>query len=183
MSDESVQDLLRALAEADASAEAPLEIEVRLRNQFRSRKRQQVWRLAAMWAASAVAVIALFVVFAGRKPAVAPANPVVMSPPAVKVPQVAAPPISQTAVAPLRRPIAVRPRQRQEIVTDFFPLMDPAPPFERGQLLRVELPASAMQMVGLPVHEERLADRVQADVLLGEEGLPRAIRFVKYESK
>jgi hypothetical protein len=183
MSDESVQDLLRALAEADASAEAPPEIEIRLRNQFRSRKRQQVWRQAAMWAASAAAVIALFVVFAGRKPAVVPANPVVMSPPAVTVPQVAAPSISQTAVAPSLRPIAVRPRQRQEIVTDFFPLMDPAPPFERGQLLRVELPASAMQMVGLPVHEERLADRVQADVLLGEEGLPRAIRFVKYESK
>jgi hypothetical protein len=61
--------------------------------------------------------------------------------------------------------------------------MDPAPPFERGQLLRIELPASAMQMVGLPVHEQRLADRVQADVLVGEEGLPRAIRFVKFQSK
>jgi hypothetical protein len=71
----------------------------------------------------------------------------------------------------------------QEVVTDFFPLMDPAPPFERGQLLRVELPASAMQMVGLPVREDRLADSVQADVLVGEEGLPRAIRFVSFELK
>jgi hypothetical protein len=182
MSDESVQDLLRALAEADASAEAPPEIEVRLRKQFRSRKRKHVWRRSAMWAISAAAVIALFVVFAGRKPAVGPVNSVV-SPPAVTVPQSAERSISHTVVSPPRRAIAVRPRQRQEIVTDFFPLMDPAPPFERGQLLRVELPASAMQMVGLPVHEERLADRVEADVLLGEEGLPRAIRFVKFESK
>ena len=68
-----------------------------------------------------------------------------------------------------------------EIVTDFFPLMDPAPPFERGQLLRVELPASAMQMVGLPVREEFFAQPIHADVLVGEEGLPRAIRFVKIE--
>jgi hypothetical protein len=71
----------------------------------------------------------------------------------------------------------------QEIVTDFFPLMDPAPPLGRGQLLRVELPASAMQMVGLPVREDRLADSVEADVLVGEEGLPRAIRFVSFEVK
>jgi hypothetical protein len=68
----------------------------------------------------------------------------------------------------------------QEVVTDFFPLMDPAPPLGRGQLLRVELPASAMQMVGLPVSDDRLADAVQADVLMGEEGLPRAIRFVSF---
>ncbi len=36
-----------------------------------------------------------------------------------------------------------------------------------------------MRTVGLPVSEDHLADRVQADVLVGEEGLPRAIRFVK----
>src|SRR5262245_31415497 len=179
MSDESVQDLLRALAEADASVEAPPELEVRLRKQFRARKRQRLWRRSAVWAASAAAMIALVFVFADRKSAVAPVNPVEASAPVVTVPQFSAPPISQTAVAPSRRPVAVRPRQRQEIVTDFFPLMDPAPPFERGQLLRIEVPASAMQMVGLPVHEQRLADRVQADVLVGEEGLPRAIRFVK----
>jgi hypothetical protein len=71
--------------------------------------------------------------------------------------------------------------QPSEVVTDFFPLMDPAPPFQRGRILRVEVPASAMKMVGLPVHEEHLNDPVEADVLVGEEGLPRAIRFVKLE--
>jgi hypothetical protein len=40
-----------------------------------------------------------------------------------------------------------------------------------------------MQMVGLPVREDRLADSVEADVLVGEEGLPRAIRFVSFEVK
>ena len=69
------------------------------------------------------------------------------------------------------------------MVTEFFPMMDPAPPFDRGQLLRVQLPAAAMRSVGLPVREEHLADPIQADVLVGEEGMPRAIRFVRFETQ
>ena len=71
--------------------------------------------------------------------------------------------------------------QAREIVTEFFPLLDAAPPFERGELLRVTVPASTMRKVGLPVNEDRLGDRVYADVLVGQEGLARAIRFVSYE--
>jgi hypothetical protein len=37
---------------------------------------------------------------------------------------------------------------------------------------------STMRAVGLPVREDRLNDSVQADILIGEEGLPRAIRFI-----
>jgi len=66
-------------------------------------------------------------------------------------------------------------------VTEFFPLIDSAPPFERGQMLRVQLPAAAMRTVGLPVGEDHLADPIQADVLVGEEGMPRAIRFVGFD--
>ena len=72
-------------------------------------------------------------------------------------------------------------REPREIVTQFFPLLDVAPPFERGELLRVMVPASTMQKVGLPVNEDHLTDRVYADVLVGQEGLARAIRFVSYE--
>ena len=77
-----------------------------------------------------------------------------------------------------RRPVK---RQPREIVTEFFPLLDVAPPFERGELLRVTVPASTMRRVGLPVNEDRLGERVYADVLVGQEGLARAIRFVSYE--
>jgi hypothetical protein len=44
--------------------------------------------------------------------------------------------------------------------------------------VRVSLPASAMREVGLPVREDRLMDRVQADVLVSN-GMATAIRFVK----
>ena len=83
-------------------------------------------------------------------------------------------------VSPVRRAPRVRRAGPQEIVTDFFPLVDVAQPIERGELVRVNVSAAAMQAVGLPVREDRLSERVQADVLVSEEGLATAIRFVKY---
>jgi hypothetical protein len=178
MSEDRVVEALRALSEQDASREASPEVEARLRVQFQSRGRRRAWRRTAVWGAAAAAAMVVFFVEANRKPpAPAPVHEVARQ--AVVVQPETAP---AAAVKTARRvpKSATRP---QEVVTDFFPLMDPAPPFERGQLLRVELPASAMQMVGLPVREDRLADSVQADVLVGEEGLPRAIRFVSFELK
>jgi hypothetical protein len=96
--------------------------------------------------------------------------------------EIVTPPV---AVVPMAKEAPVKVVHRRppprEVVTEFFPLMEDPPPFERGELLRVSLPASAMRGVGLPVNEDRLTDRVQADVLVGQEGLARAIRFVRYE--
>jgi len=182
---EDLRYLLRSLAEADASAEAPPEVEVRLRKKFRSLTLRRVWRRTAVWGPIAAAIIGLIFASASRKPPAAPVKEAAhdaLSPVVSKIEMPS--PISPTAPTPVRRPASANPTTRQaEIVTEFFPLMDPAPPIGRGQLLRVELPAAAMQMVGLPVHEEHLSDVVHADVLLGEEGLPRAIRFVKFEIK
>ena len=177
MSEERVVEALRALSEHDASREAPPEVEARLRVQFRSRRRRDAWRRAAVWAVAAAAAMVVFLLVMHQKPPAPASVHEVAKQPTVVQPE-AAPVAPVKTARRMRRP--VRP---QEVVTDFFPLMDPAPPFERGQLLRVELPASAMQMVGLPVREDRLADPVQADVLVGEEGLPRAIRFVGFEVK
>lgn len=53
--------------------------------------------------------------------------------------------------------------------------MDPG---EELRLLRIQLPESELMRLGLPV-APRLEQRyVRADVLLGEDGLARAIRFV-----
>jgi len=67
-----------------------------------------------------------------------------------------------------------------EIVTDFIPLMQGGrfAQGEGGHLVRVELPRSALASFGLPVNAEA-GGRVKADVLLGEDGLARAIRFVR----
>ncbi len=181
MSEEHVIEALRALSEHDASREASPEVEARLHVRFQTRRRRGAWRRAAAWATAAATTVAAMVVFlvvANRKPPAAAPSPEVITQAVVVQPE-AAPAVAVKTPRRARRPV----NRTQEVVTDFFPLMDPAPPFERGQLLRVELPASAMQMVGLPVREDRLADPVQADVLVGEEGLPRAIRFVSFELK
>lgn len=65
-----------------------------------------------------------------------------------------------------------------EVATDFFPLLEVIPPFERGRILRTTVPAATMREVGLWVHPDRLYEPVEADVLVGNDGIARAIRFV-----
>jgi hypothetical protein len=68
-----------------------------------------------------------------------------------------------------------------EVATRFMPIgyAGPINLQDGGQLVRVELPRSAMLSMGLPVNMDRYTERVKADVLLGADGLARAIRFVQ----
>ena len=51
-----------------------------------------------------------------------------------------------------------------------------------GQLVRVELPRSALARFGLPMNMDRADERIKADVLVGADGLARAIRFVNVKA-
>jgi hypothetical protein len=71
--------------------------------------------------------------------------------------------------------------EAKEVTTDFVALgygsaLDLQ---DGGQLVRVELPRSALARFGLPMNMNRADERVKADVLVGADGLARAIRFVK----
>jgi hypothetical protein len=68
-----------------------------------------------------------------------------------------------------------------EVATDFLPLgyASPMNLQDGGQVMRVELPRSALARFGLPVNMERVNERVKADVLVGSDGQARAIRFVQ----
>lgn len=68
-----------------------------------------------------------------------------------------------------------------EITTEFIPLVRDGffAQSEGAHLVRVELPRSALASFGIPVNADRAGDRVKADVLLGEDGTARAIRFVR----
>lgn len=68
-----------------------------------------------------------------------------------------------------------------EIATDFLPLSygSTVNLQDGGQMVRVELPRSAMASFGLPVNMDRANEKVKADVLLGVDGLAHAIRFVR----
>ena len=68
-----------------------------------------------------------------------------------------------------------------EIATAFIPLAGGRgfAPAESLQLRRIELPRSALVSFGLPMNVERADQRIKADVLVGNDGVARAIRFVR----
>jgi hypothetical protein len=68
-----------------------------------------------------------------------------------------------------------------EIATDFIPLsyMNAASLQDGGQIVRVQLPRSALANFGFPVNMDRYNEKVKADVLFGVDGTARAIRFVQ----
>ena len=68
-----------------------------------------------------------------------------------------------------------------EIATDFLPLTygSNLSQLDDGQVVRVELPRSVLQSFGFPINAERAGERVKADVLLGHDGVARAIRFIR----
>ena len=171
--EEEIVVALRALAESDRGKEAPPEAEARLRAAFResmSRRRRRYFIWIGVAAAAALVVAGML----WRSPRTEPVR--------TEIPTERALPAIEAPVTVARQdPVRPRPLRRQprEIVTEFFPLMDAPPPIGNGELVRVSLPSSAMRTVGLPVREDRLAEPVQADVLVSEEGLATAIRFVK----
>jgi hypothetical protein len=68
-----------------------------------------------------------------------------------------------------------------EVTTEFVAVSysNPISVQDGGQIVRVELPRAAMARFGLPVNMDRYDERVKADVLVGPDGLARAIRFVQ----
>jgi len=66
-------------------------------------------------------------------------------------------------------------REDREFVT--WPGAADLPTFESGHLMRTDLPASIVLSLGL-VPPATAAGVVQADVLVGQDGFPRAVRLV-----
>jgi len=69
----------------------------------------------------------------------------------------------------------------EEIATDFMPLTygSNLSQLDEGQVVRVELSRSVLQSFGFPINSERAGERVKADILLGHDGVARAIRFIR----
>jgi hypothetical protein len=170
-----IVEALRSLADADSAMEASPEIESRVLRAFRARQARRKWNRLAGWTLAAAAAVVIAIVVS-RQPRPMVRQATYQSPRAV----VAAENDAPVEIAPVRVHRAPRPQAR-EIVTEFFPLIDAPPPMGHGELFRVTVSAAAMRTVGLPVSEDRLADPVQADVLVSEDGLATAIRFVKNE--
>jgi hypothetical protein len=77
-----------------------------------------------------------------------------------------------------RSPIA---NETAEVVTDFLPLtyLSESSAADSGHVVRVEVPRTMMASMGVPTNRERKTEFVKADVIIGDDGLATAIRFVQ----
>ena len=88
--------------------------------------------------------------------------------------------VSRSTVAKVRAPHS--PRKNPAAEGDRFvalPTFDPAIPIDHLEMVRLDLPGRALQLVGFPVSEEFAERRVLADVLLAQDGTPYALRLVR----
>ena len=90
-------------------------------------------------------------------------------------------PHSGEVVAATETANGVTPSSATEITTDFMPVgyANATNMQDGGQLVRVELPRSALVAFGLPMNVNRYNEKVKADVFFGADGMARAIRFVQ----
>ncbi len=164
---------LQALRESTRDAETPQRVEMRLRHEFGMRHRTARARSAAIFAAWALAAAA--VLFAGvswwnwklaqtQRADVSARN-------AVKT----------NALAPA--PPATYASEEETLVADNevgnFTLLPGSLPqdVDDSAIVRVGMQRGALSALGLPVNEERVSDWIQVDLLVGQDGLPKAVRL------
>ena len=142
---------LRAVAEADSGLGASPAVEAALRDAVRAMGHTERGRVSPMFLAAAAA-LTVIVVGSWRLVAV-------------------------HAPAPAGGASATR-----EIATAFFPLTYGGLPVTHGHIVRLDVPRSALMAFGLGSIDVPATDSetVEADVLVGPDGLARAVRFVNY---
>lgn len=183
MSSQDLETMLAALREETRGAEAPARVEAALCNAFLARAKRPAGRRWMSWIAGLAAVLVLAAGAAQWKIT----RPV--APPAARLQAPAAPSLelpkphpvmAQRARPAVRRVRKVAPEPR-EVATEFLPLDDAGilAPMESAQVLRVQVPRSTMMRFGLPVNQDRMMEPIHADVVFAQDGIARAIRFVK----
>jgi hypothetical protein len=161
---------LRGVAGDLSRLKAPGRVEARLLAEFRGQAAlvalppaRRWWSPVVAWAVAAVVVLAAFLLFTGRRQ---PRTPLAQDGAEAAV-------IDWSAVLPAE--IA-----GEAAAGDFIPLpnADRLPQDEDLNVVRVEVPRSAMIALGYSVPADRASERVRADVVMGSDGLARAVRFL-----
>jgi len=175
--EQALLNALRGLA-ADGPRQAPPHVEEFLVVELRRRSRARLTKI--WWSISAVAAIAAGVaVLIWMRPAPPKSAPVVAR---VSVPELprAMVPVVVPAVQKSHAIRSVRARPAKAALSFYaLPSASELPPVENAMAVRVQLPLSSLRLMGLLVSEESSAERIQADVLVGQDGLARGVRFVQ----
>lgn len=174
---------LEAVAQDSADLEAPAHFEPVLVSAFREHRRslerkqhrQRRTRLRWLeWSALAAAAAVLLAIGAWNfsRPRVngTKTNPSVVTTPA-----------NSNANGAAQQTASVETATAEDSNSDFVPVPygESLSSDDSGLVVRVSLTRSALGSLGYPVDEVHAGDVVQADLLVGEDGLPRAVRLVQ----
>lgn len=152
---------LRAMAAGFENRQAPPRVEVRLLASFRAHSglepigTRRRWIPVITWAAAFAAMLALGIFLVReRQPEAARSS----------VPH------------GVERAMLEAPSEFDGFIA--LPSSDAVPVSEDMDVVHVEVPRSAMLAVGLEVSADRAGEMVEADVMLGSDGVARAVRFL-----
>ena len=148
---------LRLLAAEMKHVSAPPRVEAHLVRAYRERFRQRVppvGEVRRWWAAAAAVLLVAGALWTGVRPPAAP------------------------LVATNSGPAAATGIEDED--SAFIPLPNAAgsPQDDDVDLVRVELPRSAVTALGMPASDDSDAESVEAEVLVGPDGMARAVRFL-----
>jgi len=167
---QAAREELRALGEETLEARAPARVEMRLRQEFRTRRRTMVARrtgAVAVWALAAAAILVGAIsswnwhqarLQGAAESKTAARSALIMS----------------EAAAGL---------SSGDDSGDFTLVPGIVPDdVEEAAILRVRMQRSSLGALGLPVNEERAGEWIQVDLLVGNDGLPEAVRLAQEEN-
>ena len=164
---------LQTLRETTRDAETPQRVEMRLRQEFGIRHRTAKARSAAIFAAWALAAAAVLLASVNwwnwrlaqtQHSSVSAGNNVTTKSPA---------PVSPATDTADEATLVA-----DNAAGDFTLLPGSLPQeVDDSAIVRVGMQRGALSALGLPVNEERVSDWIQVDLLVGQDGLPKAVRL------
>lgn len=161
---------LRSLAQATHTLDAPARVEMRLRQQFRTQYHTPKARrtaVVAAWALAAAAVLVGTVSWVGWRSN--QQNNVALKP---NTPAWSQGSPNQNTAGDSQTLVA------ENELSDFTLLPGVLPAETEGSaILSVRMQRGALGALGLPVNEDRASEWIQVDLLVGNDGLPQAVRL------
>jgi hypothetical protein len=164
---------LQALRGSTRDAETPRRVEMRLRQEFGMRHRTAKTRSVAIFASWVLASAAVLLagvswrnwrVAQTQHPGVSAENSVKTN--------------AMPATLPSTDAVDATTLVADNEAGDFTLLPGSLPQeVDDSSIVRVGMQRGALSALGLPVNEERVSDWIQVDLLVGQDGLPKAVRL------
>jgi len=174
---QTLQDDLRVLGHENLEAEAPQRVQMRVMQEFRTRHRTMKARQVAWivsWGMAAAAMLVTAVSWTNWRHE----RGLSIWPGKSNSAEVGSAATAATSTAPVEGVMVGETLVAANNSGDFTLLPGSTPlPMEDATVVRVQMQRGALQALGFTVNEERASDLIQVDLLVGDDGLPQAVRL------